>query len=205
MLTRSVVCHVGLGYIGIMSVDKSLIAARDDDPVRLLVAVDPVLADHHHRDRAGGQRARSARRPTAAGDGPAMSVRRISSRNSSWTRRITSFLSGVRTVSRNGGPLVVDEQLDREAAPPGGERQAVRAAAAVARGHEDGGRFAPQAELEPPVEAEPPVERLHRHHQRRRAAGELQRLAVVRDARGRSGCRRGTRACCMRSASLSSS
>ena len=87
-------------------------------------------------------------------------------------------------MSRKGGRSSLTNRSTAKPRRAGGQRQAVRAAAAVAGGHEDGGQFAPQAELEPAIEAQPLVQRLHRHHQAGRAAGELQRLAVVRHPPG---------------------
>ena len=59
----------------------------------------------------------------------------------------------------------------------------LKPAAAVARRHEDGGRLAPQTQFQRPVHFKALIESLHRHQQRRRPAGEVQRLLVVRDDR----------------------
>ncbi len=61
-----------------------------------------------------------------------------------------------------------------------GERQAMRAAAAMARGHEHGRGLAPDADLLGAIHLPGRIERGHGHHQGARPAGEGERLAVVR-------------------------
>ena len=146
--------------------------------MRKFLAVDPVRADEHHGDHPGFHQFRQfAGREPAIAD-PDIGIRDFLLHLFLDETEHLLLLFAAHAVQEQRA-VVIEHQFDIEAPPPRRQGQTVGAAAAMTGSHEDGGELAPDPKLQNPVEFQRRIKGFHRHHQGRRATGEIQSLFII--------------------------